>query len=84
MSADRSRTLAHELAYRPGGLLATKIALKHVSVATTEGYAARPGGAQAKLLAEINDHESDRNLELVHAEYTNYRNGIMPAGPGAR
>jgi hypothetical protein len=33
------RTLAVELAYRPGGLLAAKIHLKHVSVATTEGYA---------------------------------------------
>jgi hypothetical protein len=41
------RTLAHELAYRPGGLLATKFALKHASVATTEGYSARPGGAPA-------------------------------------
>lgn len=78
------RTLAHELAYRPGGLLATKIALKHVSVATTEGYANRPGGAQAKLLAEISEHETERNLGLVLAEYTNYRNGVMPAGPGAR
>jgi len=35
------RTLAVELAYRPGGLLAAKIHLKHISVATTEGYAAR-------------------------------------------
>ena len=55
------RTLARELAYRPGGLLAAKIALKHVSVATTEGYAARPGGAQGKLLAEIAEDEADRN-----------------------
>src|SRR5207245_424228 len=36
------RTLAIELACRPGGVLATKIHLKHVSVATTDGYAARP------------------------------------------
>ncbi|MEV6675114.1 site-specific integrase [Streptomyces sp. NPDC051162] len=33
------RTLALEMAYRPGGVLATKIHLKHISVATTEGYA---------------------------------------------
>jgi integrase len=33
------RTLARELAYRPGGLLAAKLHLKHISVATTEGYA---------------------------------------------
>ena len=78
------RTLAHELAYRPGGLLAAKIALKHVSVATTEGYAARPGGAQGKLLAEIAEDEADRNLQIVLTEFRNYQNGIMPAGPGAR
>ncbi|MEU3743520.1 hypothetical protein AB0E78_41565 [Streptomyces sp. NPDC032198] len=33
------RTLALSLAHRPGGLLAAKIHLKHVSVVTTEGYA---------------------------------------------
>jgi hypothetical protein len=59
------RTLAMELAYRPGGLLATKIHLRHVSVVSTEGYASRPGGAQARLLAEIRDHEDQRNLSLV-------------------
>ncbi len=78
------RTLAIELAYRPGGVLAAKIHLKHVAVATTEGYASRPGGAQAELLAEVNKHESERNLDLVWAEFLNYQQGIMPAGPGAR
>ena len=78
------RRLAIELAYRPGGLLAAKVHLKHISVATTEGYASRPGGAQAELLAEVNKHEADRNLELVWAEFRNYQQGIMPAGPGAR
>jgi integrase len=78
------RTLAVELAYRPGGVLATKIHLKHISVATTEGYASRPGGAQAHLLAEINSHETQRNLDLVLAEFRNYQAGVLPAGPGAR
>ncbi len=78
------RTLAIELAYRPGGVLAAKLHLKHIAVATTEGYASRPGGAQAELLAEVNKHESERNLELVWAELRNYQQGIMPAGPGAR
>jgi hypothetical protein len=78
------RTLAIELAYRPGGVLAAKIALKHVAVATTEGYASRPGGAQAELLIEVNKHESERNLELVWAEFRNYQQGILPAGPGAQ
>jgi len=53
-------------------------------VATTEGYASRPGGAQAELLAEVNKRESERNLDLVWAEFRNYRHGVMPAGPGAR
>jgi len=78
------RRLAIELAYRPGGLLAAKCHLRHISVATTEGYASRPGGAQAELLAEVNKHEADRNLELTLAELRNYQQGIMPAGPGAR
>src|SRR5260370_16317744 len=78
------RTLSIELAYRPGGVLATKIHLKHVAVATSEGYASRPGGAQAELLTEINKHETERNLELVLAEYRNYQNGLLPAGPAAR
>jgi hypothetical protein len=78
------RTLAIELAYRPGGVLATKLHLKHIAVATTEGYASRPGGAQAELLAEVNKHEADRNLDLLWAEFRNYQHGVMPAGPGAR
>jgi hypothetical protein len=78
------RTLSLEMAYRPGGVLAAKIHLKHCVVATTEGYASRPGGAQAELLAEVNQHEADRNLELVLAEFRNYQRGRLPAGPGAR
>ncbi|MEU8976800.1 site-specific integrase [Streptomyces monashensis] len=78
------RTLAVALAYRPGGVLATKIALKHVSVATTEGYANRPGGAQSRLLAEVTAEEQQRNLDLVLAEYRKHQQGIQPSGPGAR
>jgi len=78
------RTLSIELAYRPGGVLATKFQLKHIAAATTEGYASRPGGAQAELLAEVNQHESERNLSLLWEEFRNYQQGIMPAGPGAR
>lgn len=78
------RTLSLEMAYRPGGVLASKIHMKHCVVATTEGYVSKPGGAQAELLAEVNKHEADRNLELILAEFRNYQNGILPAGPGAR
>jgi hypothetical protein len=78
------RSLSIELAYRPGGLLATRHHLRHISVATTEGYTSRPGGAQAELLAEVNKHEARRNRDLVWAEFRNYQQGILPAGPGAR
>jgi integrase len=78
------RTLAVELAYRPGGLLAAKIQLKHVSCATTEGYANRPGGAQSRLLAEVTREETKRNLAITMAEYQRHLQGIQPSGPGAR
>ncbi len=78
------RTLALEMAYRSGGVLATRLHLKHIATATTEGYASRPGGAQAELLAEVNKHEADRNLKIVLAEFRNYQQGILPAGPAAR
>ncbi|MFD7064517.1 site-specific integrase [Streptomyces sp. NPDC059906] len=78
------RTLSLEMAYRPGGVLAAKIHMKHIAVATTEGYASRPGGAQAELLAEVNKHESERNLQLALEEFRNYQDGVLPAGPGAR
>jgi hypothetical protein len=69
---------------RPGGLVAAKIHLKHISVATTESYSSRPGEAQSELLAEVNKHEQERNLDLVLREFRNYQQGIMPAGPEAR
>lgn len=78
------RTLAVEIAYRPGGLLAAKLQLKQVSVVATEGYAARPGGAQAKFLAEINELEDERNIGILSDVYRDYRSGIMPSGPGVR
>ena len=78
------RTLALELAKRPGGLLAAKIHLKHVSVATTEGYAQRPGGSQALFRAEVEHAEHQHHLELTVAAFRDYQQGILPTGPGAR
>jgi hypothetical protein len=78
------RTLAMELAHRPGGLLAAKIHLKHVSVVTTEGYAARPGGAQAEFLSDVAEEEQIRNKDLTLAAFRDSQNGIMPTGSGAR
>ncbi|KOV36715.1 hypothetical protein [Streptomyces sp. H036] len=78
------RTIALLLAQRPGGLLAAKIQLKHVSVVTTEGYAARPGGSQGTLLAEIKKAEADHHTKLTAAAYRDYQQGRLPAGAGAR
>jgi hypothetical protein len=78
------RTLAMALAHRPGGLLAAKLHLKHVSIVTTEGYAASPGGSQAKFMAEVSAEEQTRNKNLTLAAFRDYQNGIRPAGPGAR
>lgn len=78
------RTLALEMARRPGGLLAAKIHLKHVSVATTEGYTHRPGGSQALFRAEVDQAEHQHHLELTVAAFRDYQHGILPTGPGAR
>jgi hypothetical protein len=78
------RTLALTIAQRPHGLMAAKVHLKHVSVATTEGYAARPGGHQAAFMAEITAQEEAEHMRLTVAAYEDYKRGILPSGKGAR
>jgi len=78
------RTLALTIAQRPHGLMAAKVHLKHVSVATTEGYAARPGGHQAAFIAEISAEEEAEHLRLTAAAYRDYQRGVLPTGNGAR
>jgi len=77
------RTLSLEMATRPGGILAAKVALKHISVTTTEGYAARPGGAQAVFHAEWKADEARENLRLTVEAFRQFQQGQLPAGPGA-
>ncbi|MEH0543650.1 integrase [Streptomyces sp. B21-105] len=78
------RTLSLAIAERPGGLLAAKIALKHISVATTEGYAARPGGSQRLFHAEVEEAEEAHHVQLTVEAFRDVQAGRMPAGPGAR
>lgn len=78
------RTLALAIAQRPHGLMAAKVHLKHISVATTEGYAARPGGQQAAFIAEISAEEEAEHLRLTVAAFTDYQRGVVPTGRGAR
>lgn len=78
------RTLATAIAQRPHGLMAAKLHLKHLSVATTEGYTARPGGHQAAFAAEVAAEEESEHLRLTVAAYEDYRRGVLPSGAGAR
>ena len=50
------RKLAREVGWRPNGVIAGKIHLKHISVATTEGYAGKHGESVTAFQAEV-DHE---------------------------
>jgi hypothetical protein len=78
------RTLALAIAQRPHGLMAAKVQLKHVSIVTTEGYAARPGGQQASFVAELTAEENAEHLQLTVAAYHDYQRGVLPTGRGAR
>ena len=71
------------MAARPGGLLATKVHFKHLQVATSEGYAGRPGGAQAVFHHEWKKEEAKEKLKRTVAAYRQFEQGQMPAGPGA-
>ncbi|MEV4226989.1 integrase [Streptomyces bobili] len=78
------RTLALAIAQRPGGLLAAKVHLKHISVVTTEGYTATPGGSQRLFQAEIEEAEEEDHLRLTVQAFRDAQAGILPSGPGAR
>lgn len=77
------RTLALELAARPGGVIAAKVALKHISISTTEGYSHRPDGAQAVFHAEWKAAAAKENLRSAVEAFREFQAGQMPAGPGA-
>ncbi|WP_380286546.1 hypothetical protein [Kitasatospora purpeofusca] len=77
------RTLALEMAARPGGLLAAKVHFKHLTVVTTEGYAHRPGGAQAVFHHEWKTAEAKEKLARTVEVFRQFQEGRLPAGPGA-
>ncbi|WP_274036245.1 hypothetical protein [Streptomyces sp. MMBL 11-1] len=53
-------------------------------MATTEGYAARPGGSQRLFLAEVEAADEENQVALTVEAFREFENGQMPAGPGAR
>lgn len=71
------------MAARPGGLLATKVHFKHLKVATSEGYAGRPGGAQAVFHHEWKTEEEKEKVKRTVEAYRQFEQGQLPAGPGA-
>lgn len=78
------RTLSRELAWRPGGIIAGKIHLKHISVATTEGYAGKRGESAAAFIAEIEAERRAHNLRATEQVLRAVQNGEPVAGLGAR
>lgn len=78
------RTLARELAWRPNGVIAGKIHLKHVSVATTEGYAGRRGESANAFLAEVESERRRAAEHEVRVVIEAVERGEPVAGLGAR
>ena len=82
--ADRQfrRTLARLLGFRPHGVLAGKVHLKHVSVATSEGYYGKPGSSAAAFLAEVERERVRARMETTTRLYGEWVAGAPLAGPG--
>ncbi|MFU8946207.1 hypothetical protein ACLRGF_05670 [Mycetocola zhadangensis] len=78
------RTLARELAWRPNGVIAGKIHLKHVSVATTEGYAGQRGESANAFLAEIEAEYRRKALHDTQNVIESLQRGEPVAGLGAK
>ena len=76
------RTLAVELATRPAGLIAASSPQARLD-RDYRGLRSAAGGSQAQFLSEVERNEKEHHLRLTLTAYAEYRDGIMPAGPGA-
>lgn len=77
------RTLARLLGFRPHGVIAGKVHLKHVSVVTSEGYYGRAGSSAAAFLAEVEQETARARLETTKRLYGDWAAGGQPmTGPG--
>ena len=75
------RTLAMELAYRPGGVLAAKVHLKHVAVATTEGYASRPAEPRPSCSPRSTSTKANATSPCSGTNSATTRTASCPPGP---
>jgi integrase len=78
------RTLARQLGFRPHGVLAGKVHLKHVSVATSEGYYGRAGSSAAAFLADVERERTVARIETTKRLYADWIAGRPMAGPGRK
>jgi len=78
------RTLARQLGFRPHGVLAGKVHLKHVSVATSEGYYGRAGSSAAAFLADVERERTVARIETTKRLYAEWIAGLPMTGPGRK
>ena len=76
------RTLARLLGFRPHGVIAGKIHLKHISVATSEGYYGRVGSSAAAFLAEVDQHTAQARIATTKRLFADWAAGRPMTGPG--
>lgn len=76
------RTLARLLGFRPHGVLAGKVHLKHISVVTSEGYYGRAGSSAAAFLAEVEQETVVARNETTRRLYADWMAGEPIGGPG--
>ena len=77
------RTLARELAFRPHGTIASKIHLKHVHAAVSEGYWGPSGEAAQEFLKEVEKQAQEVKQEQILKLFHAFQAGKPMAG-GAR
>ncbi|MDQ6748500.1 MAG: hypothetical protein M3010_10415, partial [Candidatus Dormibacteraeota bacterium] len=78
------RTLARQLGFRPHGVLAGKVHLKHVSVATSEGYYGRAGSSAAVFLADVERERAQARIDTTKRLYGDWIAGRPMTGPGRK
>ncbi|SNR39824.1 hypothetical protein [Blastococcus mobilis] len=77
------RKLAREIGWRPNGVIAGKIHLKHISVATTEGYAGKHGESVAAFQAEVENERRQATAAAVERVIDAAERGEPVIGLGA-
>jgi hypothetical protein len=78
------RTLARQMSFRPHGILAAKIHLKHVHTAVTEGYFGPAGESAQSFHHELEEYGKEARRERFADLYQRWNQGERIAGNGGR